>query len=263
MKRVVMHKMTNPGNKAQQNSNTSNIATSCTLDTIILTTQAQIDNFNTNYPGCTNPKYLFINGAGASPAITNLAGLSSITQIINKLKISNTSITNLAALSNLTQIGDTLQLEHNALLTNIGLNNLTRLGAIIFKDLPVLTSIDGLSNNTDSIGALNIDSTALTNLNGLSGIVRITNGIFYGLRIAHTPITSLSSLTSLSIVNGYIILDDDTAITSIGLNNLTQCSGFLFANVPNLTSIAGISYNLTNTSIGTPPVISLLISTTG
>jgi hypothetical protein len=250
MKRVIVNKA-DVGKNSQRNSSSANIISSCTTDTIILTTQAQIDNFSTNYPTCTDPKYLFIDGAGASPAITNLTGLSSITQIINKLKISNTAITSLAALSNLTQIGDTLQLEHNALLTSIGLNNLTRLGAIIFKNLPVLTSIDGLSNNTDSIGAVNIDSTALTNLNGLSGIVRITNGIFFGLRIAHTPITSLSSLTNLSIINGYIILDDDTAITSIGLNNLTQASGFLFANVPNLTSIAGISHNLTNTNIST------------
>ncbi len=250
MKRVIVNKA-DVGKNSQRNSSSSNIISSCTADTIILTTQAQIDNFNTNFPACTDPKYLFIDGTGASPAITNLTGLSSITQIINKLKISNTSITSLAALSNLTQIGDTLQLEHNFLLTSIGLNNLTHLGAIIFRDLPLLTSIAGLSNNTDSIGAINIDSTALTNLNGLSGIVRITNGIFFGLRIAHTPITSLSSLNNLSIVNGYIILDDDTAITSIGLNNLTQCSGFLFANLPNLTSIAGLSHQLTNTNIST------------
>ncbi|HWR33599.1 MAG TPA: hypothetical protein VN451_08740, partial [Chitinophagaceae bacterium] len=228
-----------------------NNPSACSADTIILTTQAQIDNFSTTYPACTTPKYLFINGAGANPAITNLNGLSSLTQIINKLMISHTSITDLSALSNLTQIGDTLQLDHNALMASIGLNNLTYLGSIIFLDLPVLTSIDGLSNNIDSIGAVNIDSTALTNLNGLSGIVQITNGEFYGLRIAHTPITNLSSLTNLSIINGYIILDDDTAITSIGLTNLTQCSGFLFANVPNLTSIANLSYNLSNTNIST------------
>lgn len=98
MKRVVTDNMSS---KARQNSNVSNIINSCTADTIILTTQAQINNFTTNYPACTNPKYLFVDGTGASPAITNLTGLSSITQIIKKLKISNTSITSLAALSNL------------------------------------------------------------------------------------------------------------------------------------------------------------------
>ena len=226
--------------------------TSCTADTIILTTQAQIDNFSTDYPACTTPKYLFIDGNGANPAITSLSGLGSLTQIINKLIISNTSVTNLSALTNLTQIGDTLQLDHNALLTSIGLNNLTQLGGIILIDLPVLTSIAGLSNNIDSTGSVNIDSTALTNLDGLSGIVDITNGGGgYGLRIANTPIVNLNSLVNLSTIEGYLILENNAAMTSIGLNSLTQVYGFLFSNLPNLTSMAGISYQLTNTNIGT------------
>jgi hypothetical protein len=107
-------------------ANSPSSPNACAVDTIILTTQAQINNFTTNYPTCTTPKYLIINGAGASPAITSLAGLSSITQVINKLEIRNTSITSLAGLSSLTQIGDTLLLERNNTLTSIGLNNLTR-----------------------------------------------------------------------------------------------------------------------------------------
>ncbi|MBK6635998.1 MAG: hypothetical protein IPG38_18455 [Chitinophagaceae bacterium] len=42
-----------------------------------------------------------------------------------------------------------------------------------------------------------------------------------------------------------------TSLTSIGLNNLTHAYGFLFSNLPNLTGIAGLSYQLTNTNIST------------
>jgi hypothetical protein len=250
MKRVIKDLDGNIPVNRSHNSPVPNNPNSCTADTIILTTQAQIDNFTTNYPTCTTPKYLFIDGTGANPAITDLNGLGSLTQIVNKLMISHTSITDLSALSNLTQIGDTLQVEHNALMTSIGLNNLTLLGSVILTDLPLLTSMAGLSNHITTIGLVKIDSTALTNLNGLGGIESTTtpNG---GITIAHSPITNLNSLTNLSTVNGYLYLYDDPALTSIGLNTLTSTWGFLFANSPNLTSIAGISDHLTNTSIGT------------
>src|ERR1700676_5280440 len=59
------------------NSSTPNNPNSCPVDTIILTTQAQLNNFSTTYPTCTTPKYLFIDGTGSSPAINSLSGLSS------------------------------------------------------------------------------------------------------------------------------------------------------------------------------------------
>lgn len=228
----------------------TNSPASCSVDTILITSQAQIDNFTTNYPACTTPKYLFINGAGASPAITSLAGISSITQVNNKLIIENTSLTSLSSLTNLTQIGDTLELRHNSLMTNIGLNNLTLLGAIIINDLPALTSLAGISNNIDSTGLIYIDSTALTSLSGLSNITKLTtpNG---GLQLRHTPLANLSSLNNLTSMNGYLKLDDMPQMTSIGLSNLTACWGYLFWDLHNLTSISGLSTHLINKNIGT------------
>lgn len=251
MKKVVVNMSNHTGTLTVQNLFSPNNTLSCNVDTIIITSQAQIDNFNTNYPACNTPKYLFIDGTGASPAITNLNGLSSLTEIRNKLKISNTSITSLSALNNLTYIGDTLDVEHNALLTGLGLNNLDSLGALILLDLPVCTDISGLSNNINAIGSVNIDSTALTDLNGLSGIVNITNGSFFGLRIAHTPLANLNSFANLNSIQGYLILESNPNLTSIGMNSLTSASGFLFYDMPNLTSIAGLTTNLTNTNIGT------------
>ena len=234
-----------PNKPAQQNNNAT---TSCTQDTIILTTQAAIDTFSLAYPTCTNPRYLLIDGTGASPAITSLSGLSSITQVVNKLKVSHTSITSLSDLTNLTQIGDTLQLEYNSLLTSIGLNNLTVLGGLYFKALPLLNNLAGLSNHITTTGVIHLDSTlALNNLSGLSNITRI-NG---NLEILFAPMTNLSSLNNVDSILGMLYLERDTLMTSIGLTNLKICYYFLLGNLPHLSSIAGLTYNLINTSTGT------------
>ena len=228
-------------------SQTPNAPTACTVDTIILTTQAQIDNFSTSYPACTNPKYLFINGAGATPAITNLTGLSSLTQVIKKLKISNTSITTLSALNNITLIGDTLELVRNTLLISTGLTNLTQLGALLVSNSPALNNINGISNLITSIGRVNLDTTGLINLSGLSGIQHFTSD----LSIKKSPITSLSGLTNLQTIVGALDLYLDSSLTSLGIHNLTQCNAFLFYGVPLLTSLEDISHHLINKNIST------------
>lgn len=225
----------------------ANFVTSCTVDTILITSQAQIDNFSSTHPSCTNPKYLLIDGSSASPAITNLNGLSSITAVINKLQISNTSITGLSALSNLTMIGDSLNVDHCPLLTSIGLNNLTQLGSILFRNLPQLTSIAGLSNHLTSINNIYIDTTALTTLTGLQNI----DSVHGHLQINFTPLLNLSSLTSLRSVDGWIWLESDTTMTSIGLTNLHKTYFFVFSNLPHVTNLGPLTYHLDQTNVGT------------
>jgi hypothetical protein len=246
MRRVIRNNNGTEVSTLRLNTYSPNNTLSCLPDTILLTTQSQIDNFSTNYTGCTNPKYLLIDGSGASPAITNLNGLSSITEVINKLKISHTSITSLSALSNLTIIGEALELEHNPLITNTGLNNLTQLGSITFRDLPALNSVAGLSNHISSINGVFIDSTGLTTLSGLSGITHMLN-----LEIDHCPLPNLSSLTNLTYIQDWLWLSFDTLMTNVGLTNLVQCNFFIFYDLPLFTSMAGISHHLINTNVGT------------
>ncbi len=232
------------------NNNAANAVLTCSVDTILLTTQAQIDNFATNYPTCTNPKYLIINGAGASPAITNLNGLSSLTAIQNKLIIKNTSITTLSAINNITSIADTLQIDNNPNLASLGLTNLTSFGTLILNNLPALTSVAGFSTNLNKIGSINIDSTGITTLAGFSNIDSLTTP-FETFSITYTPITTLSTWTDLKKVNGYMWLENLNALTSIGITNLQQCWGFLFYNLPALSTLGNISYHLTNQNTGT------------
>ncbi len=250
-----MRRIIRPVN-AQQNATVAQSATitnnvlTCSIDTILLTTQAQIDNFSANYPTCTNPKYLIIDGAGASPAITNLNGLSSLTAIQNKLVIKNTSITTLSAINNITSIADTLQIDNNPNLATLGLTNLTSFGTLILNKLPALTSVAGFSTNLNKIGSINIDSTGITTLAGFSNIDSLITP-FETFSITYTPITTLSTWTDLKQVNGYMWLENLNALTSIGISNLQQCWGFLYSNLPALNNLGNISYHLTDQNTGT------------
>ena len=213
-------------------------------DSIFLTRQSEIDSFNIEHPGCSTVRKIIINGEGASPAITRLDSLKYITNIAEELTIINTSVTSLSVLPNLVQIGTLFQLNYNPLLTSIGLNNLTQLGKVVFRVNPSLNSIAGLSNNLDTIGGVLIDTSALTSLSGLSGIVHFDGY----LEIRNTPITDLSSLTSLVSINGYLRLESIPTLTSIGLNGLEYAQGFLFSGLDNLTTLAGLTNDLTTTS---------------
>ncbi len=216
-------------------------------DSIFLTRQSEIDSFNIEHPGCSTVRKIIINGEGASPAITRLDSLKYITNIAEELTIINTSVTSLSVLPNLVQIGTLFQLNYNPLLTSIGLNNLTQLGEVVFRVNPSLNSIAGLSNYIDTIGGVLIDTSALTNLSGLSSIVHFDGY----LDIRNTPITDLSSLTSLVSINGYLRLESIPTLTSIGLSGLEYTWGFLFSGLDNLTTLAGLTNDLTDTSIGT------------
>jgi hypothetical protein len=76
---------------------------SCLPQGITFTTQAQVDNFQSNYPGCDQIEgYVTINGG----SITNLNGLSVLTSIGGRLKFDFAdALTNLTGLDNLTSVG--------------------------------------------------------------------------------------------------------------------------------------------------------------
>ena len=78
----------------------------CLPDGITFTTQEQIDNFQTDYPGCTEIEGCVFIDDFCSGDITNLNGLNVVTYIGGYLIISNTlNLSNLSGLSNLSYIG--------------------------------------------------------------------------------------------------------------------------------------------------------------
>jgi hypothetical protein len=120
---------------------------SCLPQGITFTWQADIDNFQTNYPGCTK-----IDGDVTinSFNITNLNGLSVLTSIGGSFSIYIDGLSSLSGLENLTSIGGGLIIQNNDSLTSLaGLENLTSVHNIWFRYNKSLASLTGLDNVTN------------------------------------------------------------------------------------------------------------------
>ncbi len=190
-------------------------AQGCLPEGITFTTQAQIDNFQTNYPGCTE-----IEGdVGIWGDISNLNGLSALTHIAGRLDIEvfpGDPLTSLNGLNNLTSIGGTLHFFIYVGLTSFsGLEGLNSIGGdftVTVND--VLTSFSGLDNLTSIGGKLRIGPEIL----GGTGTSIEPN----------TCLTSLTGLNSLTSIGGDLIIFGNGALTSIAeLGNLTHIGGDL------------------------------------
>lgn len=145
---------------------------SCLPEGITFTTQQQINDFQTNYPGCT--------------------------EIEGDVEIDGNSIHNLDSLSVLLSIGGNLLIETCNNLSNLnGLSNMESIaGDFLIKDNDNLTSFEDLTNLSHIGGEFNIeDNYHLTSLEGLSSLSSILGNII----IEHN--NSLISLTGLDNVN--------------------------------------------------------------
>ncbi|MGK0175309.1 MAG: hypothetical protein ACI9AT_001696 [Ulvibacter sp.] len=217
----------------------------CPPEVVWFTSQAQIDNFNINYPGCTILGTVYISGND----ITNFDGLNTITLIENGLFVfNNNNLTTFSGLDALNTLNGPILIGPNPLLANIqNLNSLTSItaGALIFVSNPSLNNISGLNgitfiegglfvinNNllsdisgldafaTTGSGSINItDNASLTDISGLTGLNTIS-----GLHIANCPLlSSLMSFNSLTTINGNVIIDNNSSLTSLaGLNSVTS-----------------------------------------
>ncbi len=197
----------------------------CLPEGITFTTQAQIDNFQTNYPNCTEIEGdVEIEG----PDISNLEGLISLTALGKGLYIGtvfgdgNPLLTSLAGLDNITSIGESFVICWNNSLTNLtGLDNLTSIQAnlSIFRNA-ALTSLTGLDNVT-YIGDLQITAgnTVLASLTGLGNLTSIGQN----LQISQMPsLTDLTGLDNLASIGYSVIIIGCDELTSLnGLEKLT------------------------------------------
>jgi UDP-3-O-[3-hydroxymyristoyl] glucosamine N-acyltransferase len=234
----------------------------CLPEGITLINQSQVDNFQTNYPGCTEIEgYVYIYGNG----VTNLDGLSNITSIGEYLSIyGNSNLTNLAGLNNLTSVGGCLRIINMNSLTNLsGLNSLTSIGDYLYiEGNSQLTSIAALSN-LNTIGSyLTIQlNNSLQNLIGLNNVTSIGgSATVYGC----PNITDLTGFGNVTIsgplqisnnnnlvnlngienawIGGHIYIQNNNAMTSLtGLENITSISGSLTIaennSLPNLQGL--------------------------
>ncbi len=155
---------------------------SCLPEGIIFTTQEQIDNFQTDYPGCTEIEG---NVIIEESDIINLNGLSVLTSIGGSLVVyGNNALTNFTGLEGLTTIGNCLEFFRNDSLTSLsGLEGLTTIGGYLsigLNDIGLpgnqsLISLEGLSNLISVGTKLEVlGNPSLTSLSGLDNIEAVS-----------------------------------------------------------------------------------------
>jgi hypothetical protein len=217
----------------------------CLPEGITFTTQEQINNFQTNYPGCTEiDGDVEIGGAN----ISNLNGLNLVTAIYGNVTFKNNdSLMNLTGLSSLTSIGGTLQfIMNNALINLFGIETLTTIGGDLkFGWNPNLSSLIGLEGLTAIGGELWINSNNV--LNSLTGLNNLTN-IGSTLDIEQNEVLiNLTGLEGVTSLEGPAVFVSNSSLTNlVGLDNVISIGGelLIYWN-PSLTSLAGLG-NVTN-----------------
>jgi hypothetical protein len=194
----------------------------CPATGITLSTQAQVDDFEVQYPGCTT-----INGdviiTGSN--ITSLNALSGVTTITGALEVrNNPSLTSLNGLHNLTSIGTDLILRSNPVLNNISsLSGITTVGGeLTVRTCNALTTVNGLQNITSvGLGLIIRDNANLLNVDGLAGVT------FVGeiLEVVQNPVLiSVAGLANVANVvggdEGALVIEGNDALTNLtGLGN--------------------------------------------
>jgi hypothetical protein len=230
-------------------------AQGCLPEGITFTTQEQIDNFQTNYPGCTEIEGdVIINDGFGSDNITNLSGISVLTSIDGSLYIDkNHSLPNLTGLDNLTNIGGSLSIGSydqmgggNSLTSLTGLENITSIaGDFIIVNNNSLLSLTGLDNLTHIDGNLDLNqNNSITSISALGNLAYIGGGFNLGIP---NNLTTLAGLENLEMIEGGFTISGGYSLTSLtGLEGLISIGGgFTLWESDALDNLMGLD-NLTN-----------------
>ncbi len=208
-------------------------AQSCLPNGISFYSQAEIDGFSVNYPGCTTIEgNISISGSG----ITNLNGLSGITAVGGYVYIQAINLTSLNGMQNIKSIkGITL---YQTGLTS--LNGLQGLISLEFLQIGYinwsLTSLSGMPNIT-SLKRLSIAYSGLTSLNGLQNLTSLEE-----LEVQNNPwLTSLSGMPNVHALKS-LTFYENVALTSLnGLQGLTSLDNLtVYYGSTSLASLNGL-----------------------
>lgn len=187
-------------------------AQTCGAGGLSFSTQAEINSFTTNFPGCTQVLGdITITGA----TITNLNGLSGVTSIGGSLFIYEAPLTNLTGLGALTQVS----------------------GGVNVSFCPSLTSLTGLSALTEITGQLTVWNTAIVNFSGMPLLTKLGA---LSLR-ENTSMTSFTGLGGITSLVGWLYVSDNPVASTAGLENLTSVGQLsLFNSTMNFSGLASL-----------------------
>jgi hypothetical protein len=221
---------------------------SCLPEGIIFETQAQIDSFQINYPGCVEIEGNVEIGYTWLSDVTNLDGLNMLISTGGDLVIINNPVLlSLEGLEGVTSIGGNLIIMNNALTCLAGMDNVTSVeGDLWIESNGTLTYLSELENLTYIGGSLKIYyNDALVNMTGLEGVTSIGGDIEIGFNDA---LMNLSGLQGMTTTGDLGIFYNDALSSLTGLENLTSIGSELLIkyNVV-LTSLAGLENVNSNT----------------
>jgi len=212
-------------------------------------TQTDIDNFQTNFPGCTE---LEGNVKIWGEDIISLEGLSVITSILGDLELrNNPALISLNGLEGLTDIVGSITLSGNDALVNLeGMEGVTSIGDFMISDNESLVNLIGVEGLTSIGGGFYINGNeSLTSTTGLGNLATIggTLSIGCGWGVLSNPnLASLAGLENLNSIGDGLCIEGNTELNSlIALGNLTSVGGEYNEEIriienESLTSLAGL-----------------------
>jgi hypothetical protein len=192
----------------------------CLPEGITFTTQEEIDNFQANYPGCTEIEGdVLIGSPEGNFTIMNLQGLNNVVKIDGRLDIAGChGIGDLSGLNSLTEVGDYLQISYCTELDNLsGLNSLTQVGrGLVITNNHMLTSLQAFESLTEIGGEFWLgNNESLASLDGLNNLISIDSSIKINGNFNLADISALSAIDPTAI---------KTYIAFIGNFDLSDCA---------------------------------------
>ena len=215
-----------------------NASAQCPSGDLTLLTQAEVDAFAVDYPGCTTISgYLTI---GPSTNINNLNALGSLTQINQSLSITgNSALTDMSGLNGLVSVYRTISITNNPILLSIDLADITGgiIGDFQVENNGALATLVGPLNLT-SIGNHTYirGNPNLANLTGLENL----SSIGRNLDISNTLEDIFPNFSSLTSVGAGISISSNPNVTTLNFQNIggTFYDNFIVQNNPSLISLA-------------------------
>lgn len=226
---------------------------SCLPGSTLFASQQEIDDFTTDYSGCTRITGNIIIQGGD---IVNLDGFIGITSIIGNVTLANNPLLPLLnGFSNLDSVGGNFFIQHNDGLLNLqdlsslnyvggtldvssnenlncfsGMGSLDYIGnSLLVRNNLSLTCFAGLTHLDSINGGLIIENNqSMTDLSGLSSLNRV-GGIF---KVSNNlSLTNFNGLNELSYIGGNLdVFNNQSLISFNGFSNLLSIEGSLIIN---------------------------------
>jgi hypothetical protein len=235
-------------------------AQGCIPVAIVFSTQAQVDSFPSDYPGCT----LITGSVGITGSVTHLDSLQQITQIGGGVQILNAQLTSLQGLHNVISIGGSVNISYSTISSMPGMASLISIGgglniqnctlptlelfgeiSNLGGDLTIISTL-GISNFEafNKIGIINGDfnfggpnNNSTISFTGLENLSKINGGLYIGVGVDNVDVSSLNGLTfvksGLSLRGNISNFPAFNNLTSIGEilsisdnNSITYLNGF-------------------------------------